>query len=267
MSNKSKFITAKNIRSHLTCIGSGKKKILFLHGWNGEPGWDPAKDSFHLVVPAIAKQNKSEAIVLDLPGFGKSEGPPKEGWTTFDYADWLSEVLKKLKIEDCVFYGHSFGCRIIVRYLLKNKNVTTKKVILTGAAGIKWPPTFREKISLFLSKNFRMAKNLLPRKIQKLIITKIFGARDWGAVPPHLKTTLEKVLAERDFRNELPLLKDHKFLLIWGEDDKITPLKSGKVYNDKLPCSQLAIIKGARHGMHRSHSEKVIDLIIKFLNN
>ncbi len=239
--------------------------MVFLHGWNSERGWKASRDSYGIIAPKIAKQNNCEAILLDLPGFGGSGMPPKEGWTTYDYADWLEEVMQKLKIKKCIFYAHSFGCRVVVRFLLQCPEMA-EKTILTGAAGIKWPPTFREKISLFLSKKFRIAKYLVPRVIQKFVITKIFGARDWGAVPTELKMTLEKVLAEKDFRNELPKLRTN-FLLIWGEDDTITPLKSGKIYKKKLPNVKLEAIEGARHGVHKTHGDLVVELVAKFLKD
>ncbi len=256
---KSEFVKAKDIKSHFIQFGSGPKKMIFLHGWGG------STESFEKLAPKISNKNNVEVILLDLPGFGRSGFPPKKGWNTQDYADWLTEILKQLKIKKCIFYGHSFGCRVIVRFLSKHSGAA-EKVILTGAAGIKWPPTKREKVSLFLSKRFRLAKNFVPQVIQKFVITRIFGARDWGAVVPGLKTTLEKVLAEKDFRSDLSKLK-MPFLLIWGKKDQITPLKSGKVYEEKLPNAELVILEDGRHGVHRTHEVEILKLITKFLSN
>ncbi len=255
---KSKFTEIKGIKYHYLRYGTGTKKMVFCHGWGG------STESFEKLAPKIVKKNNLEVILLDMPGFGKSKFPTTEGWDTWDYAEWLTEILKELKIKKCFFYGHSFGCRIIVRLLSKHPEIA-QKVILTGAAGIKWPPTTREKISLFLSKKFRLAKAIVPQYIQKFIITRIFGARDWGAVVPELKTTLEKVLAEKDFRNDLPELK-MPFLLIWGKNDQITPLKSGKVYEEKLPNAKLVILGEGRHGVHRTHEGEIVELVTKFLS-
>ena len=256
-------LTIGNRKTFYESFGKGNKKIIILHGW------DPNKvvrESYHILAPLLAKTLKCEVIIPDLPGFGKSDNPPFEGWNTENYEKWLELFLKEISSDsssNLILYGHSFGCRIIVRYLLKNQQFTGK-VILTGAAGIKWPPSFRETVSLSLAKNVRMAKHLFPKRIQKYVITKIFGAKDWGCVPPHMKNSLKKVLAEADFRNELPKIKN-KILLIFGEQDNITPIQSARVYKEKLPNSELKILSEGRHGIHKTHSKEITELISKFL--
>jgi len=142
---KSDFILAHGIKTHIQTFGTGKDVMVFLHGWGG------STESFEKLAPTLAKQNKFTCIVPNLPGFGNSGNPPQTGWNTHDYEIWLEELLTVLHIQKAYFYGHSFGCRVIVRLLLRNPKFA-QKVILTGSAGIKWTPTFREKISLFLSK-------------------------------------------------------------------------------------------------------------------
>jgi len=245
---------------HFQRLGSGDKKLIILHGWATQ---STPSDSYHSLAPTIAEKTGYEVILPDLPGFGDSDPPPPEGWTTYDYADWLGKFLEKLNINKAVLYGHSFGCRVTVRFLARNPHLV-EKAILTGAAGIKWPPSLRQKISLFLSKKFTKAKRLLPQKIQKFIITKIFGARDWGAVPMHLKETLKKTLAEADVREELKNIQT-RILIIWGERDKITPLKSGEAYATTLPNAEIKIISDAKHGLHSTHPNEIISFVTKFL--
>jgi pimeloyl-ACP methyl ester carboxylesterase len=115
-----------------------------------------------------------------------------------------------------------------------------------------------------LSKIMPKAKSAKGQKIQKLIVTKIFGARDWGNVDPHLKSTLTKVLAEQDLRDDLKNVNQES-LIIWGEQDNITPLKSGKVYAARLPNNKFSTFKNGRHGVHHTHTDKIIDELIKFL--
>lgn len=266
----SEFLEVQGIKSHITRVGEGDQKLVLLHGWNSDRSWRPI-DSFQALAEEIAERNNYEVIVVDLPGFGASDLPPVDGWNTWDYADWLAELLGKLEIKQCSFYGHSFGCRVIIRFLLATLikgggGFEINKVILTGAAGIKWPLTMREKISLFLSKKLTFAKSIIPRAIQKFVITKILGARDWGAVPAELKSTLEKVLAEEDFREDLEKIRT-QILLVWGNEDAITPLKSGKVYAEKLSNARLEIIQGARHGMHKTHTVEVADFVSQFLKS
>jgi len=255
---KSDFVTAHGIKTHFRSFGTGKEVLVFLHGWGG------TSESFQSLAPHIARQSRVKVIVPDLPGFGKSENPPASGWDTRDYEAWLEAFLKMLDIHKAHFYGHSFGCRVIVRLLLAHPEKALK-VILTGAAGIKWPPSFREKVSLLLSKKCVQCKKLIPAKLQQLIISKIFGARDWGSAPEALKPTLKKVLEEADFREDLPRIT-HPVLLLWGARDSVTPIKSGRVFEEKLPHATLKIFSNGRHGIHRTHEDKIVKFVTKFLN-
>ncbi|MCF7812374.1 alpha/beta hydrolase [Candidatus Gracilibacteria bacterium] len=252
------FITAKNIKTHFRIFGEGKEKLVFLHGWGG------SSESFESLAPRIAKKAKMQALVVDLPGFGKSDPPPPEGWTTHEYQSWLKDFLRQQKISKASFYGHSFGCRVLVR-LLVHKPELAQKVILSGAAGIRWPLSLRQKISVFLSKTFSPAKSLIPDRVQKFILCRVFGARDWGMVPAELKATLRKTLDEPDFRDELSQIKT-PVLLLWGHNDQITPLRSAKVFARELPHAKLKILDGGRHGIHHTHGDKITKYVTQFLN-
>ncbi|MCF7905735.1 alpha/beta hydrolase [Candidatus Gracilibacteria bacterium] len=251
-------VTVRGIKTHFRTFGTGKGVLIFLHGWGG------SVESFERLAPRIAKKNKITAIVPDLPGFGASGNPPLSGWDTHEYEKWLEEFLTALNIKQAHLYGHSFGCRVIVRFLLKHPEYA-QKVILTGAAGIKWPPSWRQKVSLWISKHFRTAKKILTGKIQKFILCKVFGARDWGNVSPELKNTLKKVLDEEDVRHLLPSITT-PVLLIWGAHDTITPLRSARIFEAQLPHSKLRILPEGKHGIHRTHEEKMVQYVTKFLH-
>jgi len=258
------------------------KKIVILHGW------DPTKRvsaGFIPLAEILAKKLKAEIIIPDLPGFGKSVLPTrkyiqsdydelcenpreagkimKKGWSVWDYSDWLEEFLVKLELENPTLYGHSFGCRIISRFLMRNQNFAGK-IILTSAAGIQLPLSWRQKISRTLAKIFPLAKKIIPRKIQNFIVKKVFGARDWGNCPAEMKETFQKVIAEPCIRENLREISN-EVLLIWGKKDTVTPLEAGRIFNKKLKNSQLKVLPTGRHGIHRTHPEKIVEFVVEFL--
>ncbi len=261
---------------------NSRKKMVILHGWKLEK---PVSDGFLPLAEILAKNLPIEIIIPDLPGFGQSVLPKKkfiksdytdlsddpdeaeeimeDGWSVWDYSDWLEEFLHILKLENPVLYGHSFGCRIISRFLLRNQNFAGK-IILTGAAGVRLPLSWRQKISQTIAKSFPLAKKIIPRKIQQFIIKKVFGARDWGACPPEMKKTFQKVIAEPCIS---PHLKEitNEVLLIWGHDDQITPLAAAKIFHKKLKNSSLKVLKKGRHGIHHTHTQKIAYLVSNFL--
>jgi len=257
---KSKKVVVQGIETHYKIFDEYEgQPLIFLHGWS----MDVSGDTFLAVAKPLVEKIKCPIILIDLPGMGRSSSPPKSGWDTYDYELWFEEFLKALKIKKANFYGHSFGCRILVRFLVKNKDFSGK-VIFTSAAGIRWPYSFRQKISIWFSKRFVITKKVMSLKLQKFIMTKIFGARDWGTVRDNMRMSLRKILAGPDFRKELPKIKN-QVLHIWGKKDGITPLKSGKIYEQKLPHAKLKIIDDGQHGIHKTHSKEIVALVETFL--
>lgn len=252
------MIKIHGILTHTETYGKGKIKIVMLHGWGG------SSQSFSSLAKKLAQNKNYQILVPDLPGFGRSSPPPKTGWNRAHYTQWLEEFLQEFDIKNPVFYGHSFGCRIIIDYLLKHPE-HQEKIILTGAAGIKWPPTPREKISKFLSKKFAFLKKYIPQKLYKLILRKIFKAHDWAEVSEGMKKTFQNTITEPDFRHRLPEIKN-EVLLLWGRKDRYTPLKSAFVFDEKLPHSHLHIFEQGRHGIHYTHKDEIAGKVIEFLN-
>ena len=260
---QSDFITVNGIKTHYFHGGFGEKMVI-LHGW------DPRltlEYSYRNLVEKL--ERKCEVYVLALPGFDQSDFPPMEGWTTDDYSTWLEGTLKVLKLENPALYGHSFGCRVIVRFLRKHPEFKGK-VILTGAAGIKWGPRgIRQKllfgVNTVCPQFKKVFRKYCPAKLRPLILGKLLGAHDWALVPAKLEQTLKRTLSEPDFRKELPHIQQ-KTLLIWGQCDGITPMRSARVFEKSIPNSELKVISDGRHGIHKTHAKKISEYVSKFLN-
>ena len=102
----------------------GKKEgepIIYLHGWG---------QNIEMMEPiANPFQNTHRLIILDLPGFGKSD-EPDYAWTLEDYADMIHSLLESLKIKEPNLIGHSFGGKISLVYAIKYK---VKRMILLAS--------------------------------------------------------------------------------------------------------------------------------------
>ncbi|MCF7846985.1 MAG: alpha/beta hydrolase [Candidatus Gracilibacteria bacterium] len=256
------FQNVAGLRTHVQTLGEGKKVLVMLHGW-GASG-----EKFTALAEKLLAQNSELKIVLpDLPGFGKTQPPEASGWTTHQYAAWLRELLQKIsstqKNAPVALYGHSFGCRVIVR-LLTEGSPFDGKVILTGAAGVNWPLNWHQKFFLWLNHSLGWVKKIVPDRAQQFIAKHVLGARDWVAVAPEMKQTLAKVLKEEDVRDDLPHIQN-KTLLLWGAEDNYTPVKSAHVFAEKLPHAELVIFPDGRHGIHHTHTEEIAVLVDRFL--
>ena len=84
--------------------------LIYLHGWG---------QNIEMMMP-IAKPfiDKYNVLVIDLPGFGLSD-EPEEVWDLYEYADMVNFIAKKLKMNNPILIGHSFGGKISICYALK----------------------------------------------------------------------------------------------------------------------------------------------------
>lgn len=57
-------------------------------------------------------------LAVDLPGHGRSEGPPLSGISGM--ADWLSSVLNRLKIPQASVVGHSMGSLVALEFAARH---------------------------------------------------------------------------------------------------------------------------------------------------
>lgn len=254
---KSEFKTILGIKTHFIKRGTGKPKIICLHGWGG------SKESWNDMTPKLVKKANATVLTVDLPGFGESSPPPLSGWTTKQYAAWLEEFLAKLRWKNPTLIGHSFGCRVIIRFLEKNPKFEGK-IVLHGAAGIKWPPGFKQKTARKLKPLMMPFKKIVPAKIWNKATGKIFGARDWIDCPVVMKKTLEKTLNESCVREKLKTI-ENDVLLLWGKKDGYTPIKSAKIFAENLKNSALHVFEDGKHGIHKTHATKCVNKISKFL--
>ena len=116
--------------------------LVFLHGWGQN-----IEMMFPLAKPFLQKYN---CLLIDLPGFGKSNEPPYP-WSLDDYADMLNELLKKLNIKKVIIIGHSFGGKIALVYALK---YNVEKLVILAAPFMQKikKPTLKMRFYKFIKK-------------------------------------------------------------------------------------------------------------------
>ncbi|KPJ56922.1 hypothetical protein AMJ49_03320 [Parcubacteria bacterium DG_74_2] len=246
-----------NLKINYKVAGFGPA-ILILHGWGG------SSDSW-LKVQEILAQKGYKVICPDLPGFGKSKTPPTP-WGIDDYTEWLNGFLNSQKLEKIFLFGHSFGGRIAIRFAKKNSE-KIKKLILCDSAGIKQKPTLNTKIFFWLAKtgNAILSPRILKRfkdSIRNLFYI-FLRHRDYVKAKGVMKETIKKVLDE-DLLTDLSDVKTET-LIVWGQKDKIVPLKIAYIFKEKIKNSNLEILPKLGHSPHLEAPEKLAKVIVLFL--
>ena len=288
-----KQIQINGLNINYKTIGNGKIPIVLLHGW----GMDSEKYA-ELIKILNIKYSRFKILVPDLPGFGKSE-EPRENWKLDDYVEFVDEFIKKAsrkggfelignilaKMQEgstalrgqwsqqdqqkrIILIGHSFGGRIAIKYAAKYPE-KIDKLILTGAAGIKHKLTLKQKIFSILGKTGKTIFSLpVINNFQKPVY-KLFSKiarhrkKDYYSASSRMKEIMKNVLKE-DLMNYLDKIKTPT-LLVWGKEDKTTPLADGEVMNEKIKNSELVVIENANHSLPYQRAEKFVRIVREFI--
>ena len=172
---------------------------------------------------------------------------PKKPWCVDDYVDFIGTFCKKLGIVPTVVLGHSFGGRVIIKAVTREKPVLNpEKIILTDSAGIKPKQSVSSKIK---TRTYKMGKAVMSTAPMKKLFPDAVenmrnkrGSADYLAASPVMRATLVKVVNE-DLTYLLPEIKQST-LLIWGDKDDATPLSDGVKMSELIKDSGLVTIEG-----------------------
>jgi len=229
----------------------GAPTLLFLHGWRSAGAvWQKLTEklpNYNIYAP-------------DFPGFGQSEAP-KKNFTVGDYAGLVDGFIKKLGLNKVNIIGHSFGGRVAIKLAAKNP-FYLDKLILADSAGVR-----QFSFSLMLKKI--VAKTVSPIFQLKItqgarrIIYQKLSADDYLAAPDRRQTFLN--IINEDLTPLLGKIKAPT-LLIWGGDDKETPLNQARVMERSVPGSKLVVLKNAGHYGFLDQPEEFVKNLIDFIN-
>jgi len=224
-----KNIEINGIKTFTRIAGQGSP-FLILHGWGA------STESWKKVQKKLSE--KFQVFVLDFPGFGRSDLPPV-AWDVQDYVRFVLDFAKEMGLEKFCLLGHSFGGRVAIK-LAAQFPQKIEKLILVDTAGVKVKKTFTKKLLVFLapfSGVFRVIPGFqIGRKVfYKFILRKTDYLKATGV----MKETFKKVIDE-DITPFFGKITVPTFI-VWGEKDKITPLRDAYLMKAKIRDSELKI--------------------------
>ena len=235
--------------------GGGDKSpaLLFLHGWRSESiVWFPLLENF---------ETENPIYCLDLPGFGKSE-LPREPYGVENYSEMVSGFISKLGLENVVIVGHSFGGRIAIKLASKHPGFL-RGIVLVDSAGFV-DSTLSNKLKRIIAK---LLKPIFKLKLLHGIrnsIYRLIGSEDYIATP-QLRETYLKVIGE-DLSEALKQI-NVPTTIIWGAQDKDTPVKWARKMKDIIKNSKLVVLNGAGHfsflDKKKEFSETLCDFLVQ----
>ncbi|MBI3638599.1 alpha/beta hydrolase [Candidatus Wolfebacteria bacterium] len=235
------------------------KSIVILHGWGG------GVNSFEKTT-AFLKDKGISVFIFDLPGF-RSEPAPQSPWSVDDYVNFASQKIQSFGLDKFYLFGHSFGGRISIKFAEKYPEKLIG-LILCDAAGVTPRPKIKIAVFGFLSKiGNGIFKVSFLKPLQKLVRKFVYflsGERDYYYLQNGvMRETFKKVINE-DLTFYLNKIKTPT-LIIWGKNDKMTPVADAYVINKNIAGSRLEILKDVGHSPHLQSPEKLGEIVADFL--
>ena len=215
--------------------------LVVLQGWGTE---------LSIYDPISGILDKDYRVVqFDLPGFGRSD-EPEEPWDVDGYADFFCDLMEKLGIGKATLIGHSYGGRVIIKLAARESlPFTIERIVLIDSAGILPVRTFSQKLKI---QKYKLLKKLFDTKVFYALFPELVddwrmrqGSQDYRNATPVMRQCLVKAVNE-DLTELLPRISQDT-LLIWGDRDTATPIRDGRIMEEKIPNSGLVILEGTGH--------------------
>lgn len=223
-------------------LGTGRT-LLIIHGWGG------SRESLRGLAEML--QKKYKVVLLDLPGFGRSENPDPS-WGIDEFTAVIARFLQKQRLSPAIVLGHSFGGTLALYLAVRYPKLVNKLVLLA--------PSYRRggKKSPFAA----LFKDILPKPIKRLLYGIFFPASELYKYP-HLEPNFRKIITH-DVSGDIRLIAVPT-LILWGDKDSYVPVAHGRRLQKIIKDSQLEIFKGMGHGLPVYEPEKVYKKLEPFL--
>lgn len=242
------------LKNHLVSYKVSKQNqstinLVFIHGWLS------SKEVWSNLIKRIDFAN---CFTLDLPGFGESQVPTNSVNNDF-FVEIVKEFIDKLNLKNVVLVGHSNGGAIATKFTTKYKS-SLNKLILIDSSGIR-NKTLKKMIFNSVAKILKPIFSLKILSGLKNRIYKMIGSSDY-IESNHIKGTYINVINEDISSIYSPI--DSKTLIIWGKQDKDTPIEFAHFINKEIKDSKLVELNAGHFPFIEKESE-VLASIKEFL--
>lgn len=225
------------------------KKIIILHGWS--INLDKWK--------AFLKELEGKKIKYDLLKIPGLTAQLNNIWTLDNYVAWLKNIVDKEKGK-VILMGHSNGGRIALAFTNKYPK-KVERLILIDSAGIYHNELLLRIKRIVFKTIARIGKKITSSKFLENLLYKAARESDYKNADHNTKQTMVNLISA-DLKPILPNIQPPT-LIIWGAQDRITPLSDGELMNSLIKNSKLEIIENARHAPHFTNPKEVANIIIE----
>lgn len=228
--------------------------LMLLHGLFG------ALSNFYDIIEQFKGTHKVVIPILPLYDL------PIEETTVLGYVDYVERFVAYKKYDKVTVLGNSLGGHISLLYALANPD-KLKGVVLTGSSGLfesAMGDSYPKRGDYEYIKKKAELTFYDPKFASKELVDELFDiVNDRNKVIRVLataKSAIRQNLAEEVAKITAPTL------LIWGNNDTITPPFVGEEFHKLIPNSQLIFIDKCGHAPMMEQPEEFNRYLGKFLN-
>lgn len=264
----SSFVQANGIQIHYNDIGEGYPVVCVHGGGPGASGWSNFKQN----VPALTE--KYRLLLFDMPQFGRSEKVVIEKERLTYVAKTLRDFMDALDIEKAHFIANSMGAQSSIKFAIDYPDRIDRLVALGNTAmphsifmprpseGIKIINEFYGGDGPTLEKMRRLVQTLVYDSsflTEELLQERFEAATDpeavalWTNNPP----------APQDISGDLGKVACPT-LLIWGSDDRFSPIDSGLSQLKRFKQADMHIFSKCGHWAQVERAEEFDRLVLDF---
>ncbi|HLE66825.1 MAG TPA: alpha/beta hydrolase [Burkholderiales bacterium] len=267
----STFVQAGGVRLHYNDIGAGSAVVCLHGGGPGASGWS----NFNQNVPALSA--KYRLVLVDMPQFGRSEKVViQEGRLTY-VARVLKDFLDRLGIAKAHFIGNSMGAQTALKFAIDYPDRIDRLVALGNGAVTQTVLTPRPTEGVKLIQAFYKGAGPTREKLRRLIETLVYDSsfltdalleqRFAAANDPETVALWSKNPPPNEDVGALLGKVACRTLLIWGIEDRFSPIEGGLALLKRLKDARLHVFAQCGHWAQVEKAREFDRLVLDFLGS
>jgi len=253
-------LTVSGYRLHYYAMGPASgPPVVLVHGLGGR------SEDWRNLAPHLARAGY-RVYLPDLVGYGQSEQPAGFSYSIPDEARVVVAFFDALGLKQVDLGGWSMGGWIVQRLALEHPE-RVRKLMLFDSAGLMVKPDW--DTGLFTPRNAselaELDALLMPRPptVPDFVAIDVLRASDRNAWVIH--RALASMLSGRDVTDGLLPQLRMPVLLVWGQVDRITPLREAETMHKLIAQSELAVIPECGHLAPSMCARQIGPRVVAFL--